>query len=65
MTRRSKRGAWWQRLHSKANGAADHFFYRLGYWVATHPKLTLLISLLLVIACCFGFARFEVDNSGE
>ena len=44
---------------------ADNFFYRLGYWVATHPKRTLLISIVLVIACCFGFANFVVEGDGK
>ncbi|CAM9501356.1 unnamed protein product, partial [Hapterophycus canaliculatus] len=41
------------------------FFYRLGFWVATHAKRTLLISIVLVILCCFGFANFEIENDGE
>ena len=52
-------------MHGKINHVADNFFYRLGYWVATHPKATLAISLSLVIACCFGFANFEVESDGE
>ena len=39
--------------------AADNFFYRLGYWVATHAKLTLLICLVFVAVCCSGFVNFE------
>lgn len=61
----SKRASWWTRFHGKANEVADHFFYRLGYWVAGHPKRTLLISVVLVIACCFGFANFENETGGE
>lgn len=60
----SNPGSWWTRLHGKANGVADNLFYRLGYWVAGHAKRTLLISLVLVIACCFGFANFETANGG-
>ena len=52
-------------MHGKINHVADNFFYRLGYWVATHPKATLTISLLLVVACCFGFANFVVESDGE
>lgn len=47
------------------NGVADNFFYRLGYWVAKHPKMTLFISLLLVIGCSFGFVNFETESDGE
>ena len=61
----SKRDSRWTRTHGKANQMAGRFFYRLGYWVAGHPKWTLLISLVLVIACCFGFAKFEIENNGE
>ena len=53
------------RLHGKANQVADRLFYRLGYCVAGHPKRTLVISLVLVIACCFGFTNFETENNGE
>lgn len=60
-----KRGSWWTKVHGKANRVADNFFYRLGYWVAGHPKRTLSISLALVVACCFGFANFEIRNGGE
>lgn len=59
-----KRGSWWPRLHAKANKAADNVFYRLGYWVAGHPKRTLLISLVLVVLCCFGFVNFE-ESDGD
>lgn len=55
---------WWN-IHDKVNEAADSFFYSLGYWVATHTKLTLFISLLSVIVCCFGFANFELETDGE
>ncbi len=44
---------------------AENFFYRLGYWVATHPKRTLFISTVLVIACCFGFANFTAESDSE
>lgn len=60
-----KGGNCWSRVHGKINHVADNFFYRLGYWVATHPKATLTISLALVIACCFGFANFEVESDGK
>ncbi|CAN0007994.1 unnamed protein product, partial [Ectocarpus sp. 12 AP-2014] len=59
------KGSAWSRLHGRINEVADHFFYRLGYWVATHPKRTLLISLVFVIACCFGFANFRIEADGE
>ncbi len=64
-TASEKRGSAWSRLHRKINDAADNFFYRLGCWVATHPKRTLLVSVALVIACCFGFANFVFANDGE
>ncbi|CAN0410468.1 unnamed protein product [Ectocarpus sp. 8 AP-2014] len=59
------KGSAWSRFHGRINKVADNFFYRLGYWVATHPKRTLLISLVFVIACCFGFANFRVEADGE
>ncbi|CAM9814630.1 unnamed protein product [Ectocarpus sp. 4 AP-2014] len=59
------KGSAWSRFHGKINKVADNFFYRLGYWVATHPKRTLLISLVFVIACCLGFANFRVEADGE
>ena len=52
-------------MHAKANDVVDNFFYHLGYRVATHPKLTLLISLVLVLVCCWGFKNFESENDGE
>ncbi|CAN0008265.1 unnamed protein product, partial [Ectocarpus sp. 12 AP-2014] len=55
----------WSRLHGRINEVADNFFYRLGYWVATHPKRTLLMSLVFVIACCFGFANFKIEADSE
>ncbi|CBJ26527.1 conserved unknown protein [Ectocarpus siliculosus] len=55
----------WSIFHGRINKVADTLFYRLGYWVATHPKRTLLISLVFVIACCFGFANFRVEADGE
>ncbi|CAM9359667.1 unnamed protein product, partial [Ectocarpus fasciculatus] len=55
----------WSRFLGRINGVADNFFYRLGYRVATHPKRTLLISLVFVIACCFGFANFRIEADGE
>ncbi|CBJ26537.1 conserved unknown protein [Ectocarpus siliculosus] len=62
----SKGSSAWPRFHDRINEVADNFFYRLGYWVATHPKRTLLISLVLVIACCFGFANFRIEgDDGE
>ncbi|CAM9899558.1 unnamed protein product, partial [Ectocarpus sp. 12 AP-2014] len=59
------KGSTWSRIHARVNEAADNFFYRLGYWVATRPKRTLLISLVFVIACCFGFANFRIEGDGE
>ncbi|CAM9613684.1 unnamed protein product [Ectocarpus sp. 12 AP-2014] len=59
------KGSAWSRIHPRVNEAADNFFYHLGYWVATHPKRTLLISLVFVIACCFGFANFRIEGDGE
>lgn len=53
------------RLHGRINDVADNFFYRLGYWVATHTKRTLFISLALVIACCSGFTNFRIEADGE
>lgn len=51
--------SWWSRLNGRMNETADNFFYRLGYWVARHSKLTLLICFILVAACCSGFVNFE------
>ncbi|CAM9260832.1 unnamed protein product [Ectocarpus sp. 13 AM-2016] len=61
----SKGSSAWSRFHGRINEVADNFFYRLGYWVATHPKWTLLISLVFVIACCFGFANFRIEGDEE
>ncbi|CAM9170392.1 unnamed protein product, partial [Ectocarpus sp. 8 AP-2014] len=55
----------WSRIHGRINDVADNFFYHLGHWVARHPKRTLLISLVFVIACCFGFANFRIEADGE
>ncbi|CAN0119730.1 unnamed protein product, partial [Pylaiella littoralis] len=55
----------WVRVHAAANRAADNFFYRLGYWVATHPKLTLLLNLAFVVLCSVGFVNFRVVTDGE
>ena len=61
----SKQGSWWARHHHRWNEAADNLFYRLGYWVAKHTRLTLLISAMLVGACCIGFINFEIESDGE
>ncbi|CAN0243446.1 unnamed protein product, partial [Hapterophycus canaliculatus] len=37
------------------------FSYRLGFWVANYAKRTLLICLVLVVACCFGFVNFTTE----
>ena len=58
-------GSRWPRFHGRINNSADAFFYRLGYWVSKHAKLTLAISVVSIIGCCFGFANFEVVTSGE
>ncbi|CAM9472608.1 unnamed protein product [Ascophyllum nodosum] len=60
----SKQGSWWARHHHRWNEAADNLFYRLGYWVAKHTRLTLLISAMLVGACCIGFINFEIESDG-
>ncbi|CAN0008284.1 unnamed protein product [Ectocarpus sp. 12 AP-2014] len=59
------KGSSWSRFHGRINEVADNFFYRLGYRVATNPKRTLLISLVFVVACCFGFANFTIEADGE
>lgn len=61
----SRGGSTWSRGHRRMNDAANSFFYRLGYWVATHAKSTVLISLVLVAACCFGFASFRQETDGK
>eukprot|EP00903_Cladosiphon_okamuranus_P015713 g14505.t1 len=61
----SKHGNAWSRFHARINERADNFFYRLGRGVAFRPKRTLFISIVLVVACCFGFANFRVENDGE
>eukprot|EP00752_Nemacystus_decipiens_P008590 g7670.t1 len=61
----SKHGSAWSRFHARINESADNFFYRLGRWVATYPKRTLFVCVVLVIACCFGFANFRLENDGE
>ena len=61
----SKPGSAWERFHARINDTADSFFYCLGYWVATHPKRTLFVSVVLVIACCFGFANFRIEADCE
>ena len=63
--RGSKPGSVWERLHARINESADNFFYGLGYWVATNTKRTLFISLVLVIACCQGFANFRIEADGK
>ncbi len=55
----------WMRAHASANRAADEVFYRLGYWVATHPKLTLLLNVVFVALCSIGFLNFKVVTDGE
>eukprot|EP00903_Cladosiphon_okamuranus_P022061 g20288.t1 len=61
----SPAGSGWERFHARVNEKADNFFYRLGYGVATRPKLTLLVSVVLVVACCFGFTNFRVEDDSE
>ncbi|CAN0213748.1 unnamed protein product, partial [Ectocarpus sp. 6 AP-2014] len=53
------------RIHAAANQAADERFYRLGYWVATHPTLTLLLNLVFVALCSIGFVNFTIVTDGE
>lgn len=57
--------AVWRRVHAAANRAVDERFYRLGYWVATNPKLTLLLNLAFVALCSIGFVNFKVVTDGE
>eukprot|EP00903_Cladosiphon_okamuranus_P010290 g9741.t1 len=57
--------SFWMRVHTAANRAMDDMFYRLGYWVATHPKLTLLLNLAFVFLCSIGFVNFKVVTDGE
>ena len=57
--------ARWVRLHAAINRTADEGFYRLGYWVATRPKLTLLLNLAFVALCSIGFVNFNVLTDGE
>ena len=59
------KGSRGSRFHGRINDAADAFFYSLGYWVAHHAKLTVFISIGLIIACCFGFVKFEIETAGE
>lgn len=61
----TKGGSRWSRFHGRINEKADAFFYRLGYWVSNNAKLTLAISVVLIVACCFGFANFEIVTAGE
>lgn len=55
----------WSRVHAQITDAADAFFYKLGYRVAKNAKLTLSVSLLLVVACGFGFTKLNVVTAGE
>lgn len=55
----------WMRVHAAANRAVNGMFYRLGFWVAIHPKLTLLLNLAFVALCSIGFANFKVVTDGE
>jgi len=40
-------------------------FYRLGTYVGTNPKKTILFSIILTMICAAGFARFETENRAE
>mmetsp|Transcript_23026 Transcript_23026/g.28229 ORF Transcript_23026/g.28229 Transcript_23026/m.28229 type:complete len:930 (+) Transcript_23026:82-2871(+) len=40
-------------------------FYRLGTYVGTNPKKTILFSIILTMICAAGFARFETENRPE
>eukprot|EP00752_Nemacystus_decipiens_P003669 g3381.t1 len=55
----------WRRIHAAANRAVDERFYQLGYWVATHPKLSLLLSLAFVVLCSIGFVNFKIVTDGS
>lgn len=55
----------WLRFHSRVNDAIDDFYHRLGYWVATHTKATLAISLAMVLFCCAGFLNFTLETYCE
>ncbi|CBN79522.1 similar to Patched domain-containing protein 3 [Ectocarpus siliculosus] len=57
--------SWFVRTHAAANQAADERFYRLGYWVATHPTLTLLLNLVFVALCSIGFVNFTIVTDGS
>lgn len=59
------KGNRWARFHRTVNQAADDFYYRLGFWVASNPKKTLAAGTLFVILCCFGLVRFRIETDGE
>jgi len=40
-------------------------FYRLGTYVGTNPKKTIIFSIILTMICAAGFARFETENRAE
>ena len=54
-----------RRLSKRLDQNARWFFFRLGYWIAEHPKLTVLISLLGVAIASLGALQYDVGDGGE
>lgn len=41
----------------------ENYFYRHGKWVASHPKITIICSLLWVAICSIGIVKFYQENN--
>ena len=54
------------RRHRDLVGAADRFFYRLGYRVAFSPNCAVFIAVLVVFLCCLaGLVDFTGEADGQ
>eukprot|EP00403_Amphidinium_massartii_P023313 CAMPEP_0178402306 /NCGR_PEP_ID=MMETSP0689_2-20121128/16768_1 /TAXON_ID=160604 /ORGANISM="Amphidinium massartii, Strain CS-259" /LENGTH=82 /DNA_ID=CAMNT_0020023191 /DNA_START=117 /DNA_END=362 /DNA_ORIENTATION=+ len=55
----------WMGLTHRAEDAVSQRLAKLAKQCALHPKKSLLIALLLCLACAVGFVRFELKSDGD
>ena len=54
-----------RKLSKRLDKNSRVFFFRLGYWIAEHPKLTILLSFVGVAIASLGAMNYKVEDGGE
>lgn len=57
--------SYWFRVCEHLNKAFERFYYKLGYVIASRPKLFIGVSIVTCLLFCTGFARFHELNRVE